>query len=74
MHHLIIRQLTLTIKIVNKSEFGTLSKSLGTEPINSVGVQIFEHSELKCMNVEISHSFMFYIKLYIGIIYGTAQH
>ena len=51
MHHLIICQLTLTIKIVNKSEFGTLSKSLGTEHINSVGVQIFKHSEFKFTNV-----------------------
>ena len=45
MHHLIICQLTLTIKIVNKSEFGTLSKSLGTEPI-----RVFKYSNIQNSN------------------------
>ena len=43
MHHLVIHQLSLQVNLVHKS--------LDTEPINCVGVQIFEHSELKFTNV-----------------------
>ena len=43
MHHLVIHQLSLKVNLVHKS--------LDTEPINCVGVQIFEHSELKFTNV-----------------------
>ena len=42
MHHLVICQLTLTLNCqVNLVPY---QKSLDTEPINCVGVQIFEHS------------------------------
>ena len=34
------------LKIVIKSKFRTLSKSLDAKPINCVGVQTLEHSEL----------------------------
>ena len=43
MHHLVIRQLILTLKLSLKVNLiHTLSKNLDTEPINCVGVQILE--------------------------------
>ena len=39
------------LKIIIKSKFRALSKKLGYKTINCVGVQTFEHSELKITNV-----------------------
>ena len=46
-HPLAICQFDFNLKTVIKSKFSTLSKV-----INCVGVQTFEHSELKFTNVE----------------------
>ena len=50
-HPLAICQFDFNLKIVIKSKFGTLSKELGYKPINCMGVQTFEHSQLKLTNV-----------------------
>ena len=50
-HPLAICQFDFNLKIVIKSKFSTLSKSWDIKPINCVGVQTFEHSELKFTNV-----------------------
>ena len=44
-------QLTFNLKISLKVNLVTYQKSLDTEPIKCVGVQIFENSELKFTNV-----------------------
>ena len=51
MHHLVIFQLTSTSKLSLRVNLVPYQKSLDTEPINCVGVQTFEHSELKFTNV-----------------------
>ena len=51
MHHLVIHQLSLTLKLSLKVNLVPSQKSLDTEPIDCVGVQIFKHMELKFTNV-----------------------
>ena len=50
MNHIL--SIDFNLKIVIKSKFHTLSKKLGYKThYNCVGVQTFEHSELKITNV-----------------------
>ena len=59
MHHLVIRQLILTLKLLLKVNLiHTLSKSLDTEPINcgcsNIGIEIHN-----CSNVEFYICFIY---------------